>query len=84
VHVFGIFAVVALIIVCATALIGLHKFLNFGRDALKQSNSESKTLRDAAVLVRAFRPATGGLLSALAKLFERATNGSSDAVSLDT
>jgi hypothetical protein len=61
-------AVVA--IPCFTVLIMLGMVLRFARTMVEKSG-DTKCLRDVAVLLRAFRAGSGGLLSTLAKIFKR-------------
>jgi hypothetical protein len=66
----GVLLAAVVAIPCATALIMLGMVLHFSRKMVEKSG-DTKCLRDVAVLLRAFRAGSGGLLSTIAKIFKR-------------
>jgi len=67
----GIVLAAVAAIPCITVVIVLHMVLNFSKAMVDMNNGDTKCLHDVAVLLRAFRAGSAGLLGVLAKAFKR-------------
>jgi hypothetical protein len=67
----GIVLAVIVAIPCATILIMLRMILRFCMALVEKNNGDTKCLRDAAIVLRAFQARSGSILSTMAKIVRR-------------